>query len=151
MHKTADLFKGLHKVFASDQMQKQLHSAAQMINSNLGSKSLTSNLRWYVSPTSWDGKQYTGNPWYPPLQKKKKTTLRFGRMSKKTIRFLAACLFSNTPLKINGWNIIMEVWKIIFLSKWVICRFHVNLPGCNHCLIFSFYKLSLNPKNRVSC
>ena len=24
----------------------------------------------------------------------------------------------------------MEVWKIIFLSKWVICRFHVNLPGC---------------------
>ena len=29
------------------------------------------------------------------------------------------------------WNIIMEVWKMIFLSKWVICRFHVNLPGCN--------------------
>ena len=25
----------------------------------------------------------------------------------------------------------MEVWKIIFLSKWVICRFHVNLPGSN--------------------
>ena len=35
-----------------------------------------------------------------------------------------------TPLKINGWNIVMEVWKIIFLSKWVICGFHVNLPGC---------------------
>ena len=28
------------------------------------------------------------------------------------------------------WNIIMEVWKMIFLSKWVIFRFHVNLPGC---------------------
>ena len=28
------------------------------------------------------------------------------------------------------WNIIMEVWKIIFLSTWVICRFHVNLPEC---------------------
>ena len=28
------------------------------------------------------------------------------------------------------WNIIMEVWKIIFLSKWVIYMFHVNLPGC---------------------
>ena len=27
------------------------------------------------------------------------------------------------------WNTIMEVWKIIFLSKWVIFRFHVNLPG----------------------
>ena len=29
------------------------------------------------------------------------------------------------------WNIIMEVGKMIFLSKWVIYRFHVNLPGCN--------------------
>ena len=28
------------------------------------------------------------------------------------------------------WNIIMKVWKIIFLSKWVIYRFHVSLPGC---------------------
>ena len=27
------------------------------------------------------------------------------------------------------WNIIIEVWKIIFLSKWVIYMFHVNLPG----------------------
>ena len=30
----------------------------------------------------------------------------------------------------STWTIIMEVWKIIFLSKWVICRFHVYLPGC---------------------
>ena len=30
------------------------------------------------------------------------------------------------------WNIIMEVWKMIFLYERVIwiCRFHVNLPGC---------------------
>ena len=28
-----------------------------------------------------------------------------------------------------AWNIVMEAWKIMFLSKWVICRFHVNLPG----------------------
>ena len=28
------------------------------------------------------------------------------------------------------WNIIIEVWKIIFLSTWVIYMFHVNLPGC---------------------
>ena len=27
------------------------------------------------------------------------------------------------------WNMIMEVWKITLLSKWVIGRFHVNLPG----------------------
>ena len=25
----------------------------------------------------------------------------------------------------------MEVWKILFLSKWVICRFHVSFLGCN--------------------
>ena len=25
----------------------------------------------------------------------------------------------------------MEVWKIIFLFKWVVWRFHVNLPGCS--------------------
>ena len=33
-----------------------------------------------------------------------------------------------TPLK----KIFIEVWKIMimFLSKWVMCRFHVNLPGC---------------------
>ena len=31
----------------------------------------------------------------------------------------------------STWEIIMEVWKISFLSKWVICRFYVNLPGCN--------------------
>ena len=24
----------------------------------------------------------------------------------------------------------MKVWKMIFLPEWVICRFHVNLPGC---------------------
>ena len=29
------------------------------------------------------------------------------------------------------WNIIIEVGKIMFLSKRVICRFHVNIPGCN--------------------
>ena len=41
------------------------------------------------------------------------------------------------------WNIIMEVWKMIFLSKWVIYRFHVNLPGgsVHHCHVF-FKKLS---------
>ena len=37
----------------------------------------------------------------------------------------------------RGYNplIVMEhnhggLVQIIFLSKWVICRFHVNLPGC---------------------
>ena len=39
------------------------------------------------------------------------------------------------------WNIIMEVWKIIFLSKWVICRFHVNLPRCK------VYRFTANNNN----
>ena len=34
-----------------------------------------------------------------------------------------------TPLKINMENNHGGVVQIIFLSKWVICRFHVNLPG----------------------
>ena len=43
------------------------------------------------------------------------------------------------------WNIIMEVWKIIFLSKWVIYMFHVNLPGC----ILPSLKLTAKaPENR---
>ena len=33
------------------------------------------------------------------------------------------------------WNIIIGVWKIIFLSKWVICMFHVNLPGCSRSIL----------------
>ena len=32
------------------------------------------------------------------------------------------------------WNIIKEVWKIIFVSKRGIGRFHVNLPGCGETL-----------------
>jgi len=36
------------------------------------------------------------------------------------------------------WNIIMEVWKIIFISKWVIWRFHVNLPGCNQLKLVTY-------------
>ena len=36
------------------------------------------------------------------------------------------------------WNIKMEVWKIIFLSKCVIWRFHVNLLGWTFLLITKF-------------
>ena len=36
----------------------------------------------------------------------------------------------NTPQKTNMEHNSMEVWKIMFLSKWVICMFHVNLPRC---------------------
>ena len=36
----------------------------------------------------------------------------------------------HTHLKINMEHVLMEVWKIMFLSKWVISRFHADLPGC---------------------
>ena len=39
---------------------------------------------------------------------------------------------TNTPLKINMEHNHGGLVPIIFLSKWVICRFHVNLPGCIH-------------------
>ena len=45
-------------------------------------------------------------------------------------------------------NIIMEVWKIMFLSKWMICRFHVNLPGCSASL---FQTPSPPVPNRATC
>ena len=37
------------------------------------------------------------------------------------------------------WNIVIEVGKIIFLSNWVILRFHVNLPGCTNG-VYNSYK-----------
>ena len=60
---------------------------------------------------------------------------------RSTRRFLGVCI---TPLKINMEHNSLEVWKIIFLSKWVLCRFHVNLPGCTmfrRCLPRSFFPL----------
>ena len=47
----------------------------------------------------------------------------------------------------STWNIIMEVWKIIFLSKWVMGRFHVNLPGCWY---LSFHHLTMACPHRDS-
>ena len=32
------------------------------------------------------------------------------------------------------WNPKMEVWKMIFLFNWVICRFHMNFAGGYHLL-----------------
>ena len=49
--------------------------------------------------------------------------------SSRATSFLSFLFKKIHPWRLT-WNIIMEVWKIIFLSKWVICRFHVNLPGC---------------------
>ena len=53
--------------------------------------------------------------------------------------FWLKCLLWIHPWRLM-WNIIMEVWKIIFLSKCVICRFRVNLPGCKRKCILDFYK-----------
>ena len=45
-------------------------------------------------------------------------------------KFLSSC-HDYTPWRLIC-NVIMDVWclvRVIFLSKWVICRFHVNLSG----------------------
>ena len=39
-------------------------------------------------------------------------------------------IFGVLPWKLT-WNPKIEVWKMIFLFKQVIFRFHVNFPGCN--------------------
>ena len=61
-----------------------------------------------------------------------------------TLKELVSQGLKEQPQKIHPgrltWNIIMEVWKIIFLSKWVMFRFHVNLPGCSSC-VFMFAPL----------
>ena len=52
----------------------------------------------------------------------------------KSLPTVRGCDKSNLFKRIHPgrltWNIIIEVGKIIFLSKWGIGRFHVNLPGC---------------------
>ena len=55
------------------------------------------------------------------------------------------CCYFLHPLKINGWNMeIMEVWFRSFsFSKWVLCMFHVNLPGCR---VFSLQPSQLDRK-----
>ena len=48
-----------------------------------------------------------------------------------------------TPPKINM-EPKMKVWKMIFLFKWVIFKFHVSFLGCNPSFLFTFLK---TPKN----
>ena len=43
------------------------------------------------------------------------------------------------PLKINMEHNHGGLVHIIFLSKWVICRFHVNLPGCKLQGVYPFF------------
>ena len=65
-------------------------------------------------------------------------------MSKNVVLFW----WFHSPLWIHPgrltWNIIIGVWKIIFLSKWVICMFHVNLPGCRVSLTIDIDGLGSN-------
>ena len=53
-----------------------------------------------------------------------------GRSSTLTLGTVQVIFYVLHPGRLT-WNIIMEVWKINFLFKWVICRFYVTLPGCN--------------------
>ena len=79
--------------------------------------------------------------WNNIFEKWRSTCLQFQSRIKKYASPIAAIwnpwdlffmLIESIHPWILTWNIIMEVWKIIFLSKWAICRFHVNLPGFNY-------------------
>ena len=63
---------------------------------------------------------------------------------------LAIYLF-RTPWKINMKPNHGGLVLIIFLSKWLICRFHVNLSGCMHfdfvCVLTGFHR----PQQKKHC
>ena len=45
-----------------------------------------------------------------------------------------------TPWKINGWNLKMMVWKMIFLFNWVIFSFHVAMILLAHFFAWIFQR-----------
>ena len=73
---------------------------------------------WHWDPLRWRAKDllpehsYSRSPFFEKKKQKKKTTHRW----KKKNGY-------KTPWKINGWNIIMEVWfrSFSFLNGWFIC------------------------------
>ena len=50
--------------------------------------------------------------------------------------------FCQIPLGKLTWNPRMKVWKMIFLFKWVIFRFHVNFQGCTACRLQKLWQSS---------
>ena len=49
----------------------------------------------------------------------------------REVRVFILYVCSGSPWVENPtWNRQMVVWKIIFLVKWSLFRFHVNFPGC---------------------
>ena len=74
------------------------------------------------------------------------TTFLFGKVGIGDVSWWSDVLlfvwFAVRPGRLT-WTIIMEVWKIIFLCKWVICRFHVNLPECMQRLFDWFWFFDL--------
>ena len=74
-----------------------------------------------------------------------------GSWSQRTPNLVSCKLFELHPWRLT-WNLKTMVWKIIFLSKWVICRFHVNLPGCIvHTQVFCSGSISSNSSGSDRC
>ena len=103
---------------------------------------LRTNLRirqtWFFMVQTWGFPMFQGVTqlfWLTlkPPKKNYKKTVDFGFVSTshRSLPIELGCKEKQqyTPGRLI-WNIIMEVWKMIFLYNWVICRFHVNLPGC---------------------
>ena len=87
---------------------------------------------FHVQAINGDLVFYPANqPTYPRAARIVRPGARRGEFCDVVMCFDENAFFSKSlhPGRLT-WTINMEVWKIIFLSKWVICRFHVNLPGC---------------------
>lgn len=89
--------------------------------------------------------------------RKVRTFLQHKKKHRKKLP-LGGGFLKGSPRKINVEHNSLEVWKSMFLSKWVICRFHANLPGCASCSILimdeagrqkgHLLKVFHEPKNR---
>ena len=80
----------------------------------------------WVHPPTKDSSHHQGGHGFS-----NETWNAFHLVNPKDLKISQLAIYKLHPGRLT-WTIIMEVWKIIFLFKWVICRFHVNLPGCTH-------------------
>ena len=99
------------------------------------------NARYYSRCSSgWDGSAKKGSVFTTGSRSTLRMILSWQVMNHEIGKLLFARVH---PGRLTC-NIIIEVWKIIFLSKWVICRFYVNLPGCSHLsVLFSSNSVTL--------
>ena len=76
------------------------------------------------------------------------TTAAIG-IKKKQPSNLSMCDWPWCLEKVNQNYDYLKVWKIMFLSKWVICRFHVSLPGGRSWWWFSSHGIPIRTQKKT--